>query len=127
MDTVSGPQTLRPCSQGEIGTEKTTIAMLTIVYQLIRANLRDPKQAFGLERASEPLFVFQSVNERLSAVGDRNRHQLLCRLGNAMLSSPCSCYCRFSNARARVCDPRYYSPRCRVERPCQQKRLVTSK
>lgn len=52
---------------GAIGTAKTTLALWTTAYQVyLLACLRDPQATFGIERASEILFVFQSLNATLA-------------------------------------------------------------
>jgi hypothetical protein len=63
---------------GAIGTGKTTIALLTMAYQVyVLSCLRDPQRVYGLDRASELLFVFQSVNERLAKQVDFERFRAL--------------------------------------------------
>jgi hypothetical protein len=63
---------------GAIGTGKTTFALLTTAYQLyILSCLREPQQVYGLDRASELLFIFQSVNERLAKQVDFDRFRAL--------------------------------------------------
>ena len=52
---------------GAIGTAKTTLALWTTAYQVyLLACLRDPQATYGIERASEILFVFQSLNATLA-------------------------------------------------------------
>ena len=52
---------------GAIGTAKTTLAIWTTAYQVyLLACLRNPQQTFGLDRSSEILFVFQSLNATLA-------------------------------------------------------------
>lgn len=52
---------------GAIGTAKTTLALWTTAYQVyLLSCLRDPQATFGIERASEILFVFQSLNATLA-------------------------------------------------------------
>lgn len=52
---------------GAIGTAKTTLALWTTAYQVyLLACLRNPQQTFGIERSSEILFVFQSLNATLA-------------------------------------------------------------
>ena len=52
---------------GAIGTGKTTIALLTIAYQLhVLSCLRDPHAFFGLDSASEIVFVLQSLSAQVA-------------------------------------------------------------
>ena len=52
---------------GAIGTAKTTLALWTTAYQVyLLACLRNPQATFGIEKASELLFVFQSLNATLA-------------------------------------------------------------
>lgn len=52
---------------GAIGTAKTTLALWTTAYQLYKLScLREPQRYFGLVSSDEILFIFQSLNERLS-------------------------------------------------------------
>ena len=52
---------------GAIGTAKTTLAIWTTAYQVyLLACLRNPQRTFGLDRSSEILFVFQSLNATLA-------------------------------------------------------------
>jgi hypothetical protein len=52
---------------GAIGTAKTTLAVWTTAYQVyLLACLRNPQQTFGIDRSSEILFVFQSLNATLA-------------------------------------------------------------
>ena len=52
---------------GAIGTAKTTLALWTTAYQVyLLACLRNPQQTFGIDRSSEILFVFQSLNATLA-------------------------------------------------------------
>lgn len=52
---------------GAIGTGKTTIALLTIAYQLhVLSCLRDPHAFFGLDPASEIVFVIQSLSAKVA-------------------------------------------------------------
>lgn len=52
---------------GAIGTAKTTLAIWTTAYQVyLLACLRNPQQTFGIDRSSEILFVFQSLNATLA-------------------------------------------------------------
>lgn len=68
---------------GAIGTAKTTLALWTTAYQLYRLScIREPQRYFGLVASDEILFVFQSLNEKLSKAlnFDRFRNLLLgCR------------------------------------------------
>jgi hypothetical protein len=52
---------------GAIGTAKTTLAIWTTAYQVyLLACLRNPQRTFGIERSSEILFIFQSLNATLA-------------------------------------------------------------
>ena len=63
---------------GAIGTAKTTLALWTTAYQVyLLACLRDPQATFGIERASEILFVFQSLNATLAKELNYNRFRAL--------------------------------------------------
>jgi len=63
---------------GAIGTAKTTLAIWTTAYQLyLLACLRYPQQTFGIERSSEILFVFQSLNATLAKQVNYDRFRSL--------------------------------------------------
>lgn len=63
---------------GAIGTAKTTLALWTTAYQVyLLACLRDPQATFGIERASEILFVFQSLSATLAKELNYNRFRAL--------------------------------------------------
>lgn len=63
---------------GAIGTAKTTLALWTTAYQVyLLACLRDPQATFGIERASEILFVFQSLNATLAKQLNYDRFRTL--------------------------------------------------
>ncbi len=52
---------------GAIGTAKTTLALWTTAYQLyLLACLREPHKTFDIDRSSEILFIFQSLNATLA-------------------------------------------------------------
>ena len=52
---------------GAIGTGKTTIALLTTVYQLhVLSCLRDPHDFFKLDPASEIVFALQSISAKVA-------------------------------------------------------------
>src|SRR5207248_8043001 len=52
---------------GAIGTGKTTIALLTIAYQLhVLSCLRDPHAFFKLDPASSIIFAFKSVSAQVA-------------------------------------------------------------
>lgn len=52
---------------GAIGTAKTTLAIWSTAYQLYCLSAyKNPQRQFGLESASEILFVFQSLNKNLA-------------------------------------------------------------
>lgn len=61
-----------------IGTAKTTIAVWTTAYQLyLLSCLRDPQRTFGLDKSSEIIFIFQSINEKLAKDLDYARFRSL--------------------------------------------------
>ena len=63
---------------GAIGTAKTTLALWTTAYQVyLLACLRNPQATYGIERASEILFVFQSLNATLAKELNFNRFRAL--------------------------------------------------
>lgn len=50
---------------GAIGTAKTTMALWSTAYQVyLLSALRHPQKKYGLDRSSEILFVFQSLNHK---------------------------------------------------------------
>ena len=52
---------------GGIGSAKTTSALYTTAYQLyLLSCLRSPHRLYGLDPASEILFIFQSINGKIS-------------------------------------------------------------
>lgn len=52
---------------GGIGSAKTTSALYTTAYQLyLLSCLREPHKLYGLDSASEILFIFQSISEKLA-------------------------------------------------------------
>lgn len=63
---------------GAIGTAKTTLALWTTAYQVyLLACLRNPQQTFGIDRSSEILFVFQSLNATLAKQLNYDRFRAL--------------------------------------------------
>jgi hypothetical protein len=59
---------------GAIGTGKSTIALLTIAYQLhVLSCLRDPHAFFKLDPASEIVFAIQSISARVARDVDYRR------------------------------------------------------
>ncbi len=63
---------------GAIGTAKTTIALWTTAYQLyLLSCLKNPQESFGLDKASEILFIFQSINANLAKALDYSRFRAL--------------------------------------------------
>lgn len=63
---------------GAIGTAKTTLALWTTAYQVyLLACLRNPQQTFGIDRSSEILFVFQSLNATLAKQVNYDRFRSL--------------------------------------------------
>lgn len=63
---------------GAIGTGKTTIALISTAYQLyILAQYDDPQRKFGLDPASEIVFIFQSINEKLAKAVDFSRFKAM--------------------------------------------------
>lgn len=54
---------------GGIGTGKTTLALFSTAYQLYLLSChRNPQKSFGLDPASEIVFIFQSINATLAKV-----------------------------------------------------------
>jgi hypothetical protein len=52
---------------GGIGSAKTTCALISTCYQLyLLSCLKNPHLMYGLQRSSEILFVFQSINKKVS-------------------------------------------------------------
>ena len=63
---------------GAIGTGKTTIALYTTAYQLyLLSCLKNPHSKYGLDRSSEIIFIFQSVNATLAKMVDYKRFRTL--------------------------------------------------
>lgn len=63
---------------GAIGTGKTTIALITTIYQLyVLSCYRDPHRLFGLDSSSEILFVFQSITATLAKSVDYARFKTM--------------------------------------------------
>jgi len=63
---------------GSIGCGKTTLALYTTAYQLyLLSCLRDPHREFGLDPASEIIFIFQSINEALAKQVDFARFKAM--------------------------------------------------
>ena len=63
---------------GAIGTAKTTLAIWTTAYQVyLLACLREPQKTFGIDRSSEILFVFQSLNATLAKQVNYDRFRSL--------------------------------------------------
>lgn len=63
---------------GSIGCGKTTIALWTTAYQLyLLSCLRNPQKEFHLDKSSEIIFIFQSLNAKLSKVLDFARFKIL--------------------------------------------------
>jgi len=59
---------------GAIGVAKTTIALYTTAYQLyLLSCMRNPHKTYGLDPASEIVFVFQSITKELAKGVDYNR------------------------------------------------------
>jgi hypothetical protein len=59
---------------GGIGSGKTTLALYTCAYQLyLLSCLRSPQRLYGLDPASEILFIFQSITKRLAEGVDYKR------------------------------------------------------
>lgn len=64
---INSGQYVEAVLTGAIGTGKTTIALLTIAYQLhVLSCLRDPHAFFGLDPASEIVFVLQSLSAQVA-------------------------------------------------------------
>lgn len=63
---------------GAIGTAKTSLALWTTAYQVyLLACLRNPQKTFGIDRSSEILFVFQSLNATLAKQVNYDRFRSL--------------------------------------------------
>ena len=63
---------------GAIGTGKTAIAVWTNAYQLyLLSCLKDPQQTYNLDRASEIVFIFQSITRELAKTLDYARFKAL--------------------------------------------------
>jgi len=63
---------------GAIGTGKTTIALITTAYQLyLLAQYDYPQRKFGLDPASEIVFIFQSLNAKLAKDVDYARFKAM--------------------------------------------------
>jgi len=59
---------------GAIGSGKTTLALYTTAYQLyLLSCMRNPHAYFGLDTASEIMFIFQSINAGLAKQVDYER------------------------------------------------------
>jgi len=64
---INSGQYVEAVLTGAIGTGKTTIALQTIAYQLhVLSCLRDPHAFFGLDAASEIVFVLQSLSAQVA-------------------------------------------------------------
>jgi len=63
---------------GSIGCGKTTLALYTTAYQLyLLSCLRTPHEQFGLDPASEIIFIFQSINAGLAKQVDFARFKAM--------------------------------------------------
>lgn len=63
---------------GAIGTGKTTIALYTTAYQVYLIScMKNPHEVFGLDPASEILFIFQSITEKLAKSVDYMRFKTM--------------------------------------------------
>ena len=63
---------------GGIGSGKTTGALYTIAYQLyLISMMKDPHASFGMDKASEILFIFQSINASLAKAVSYNRFKAM--------------------------------------------------
>lgn len=63
---------------GAIGTAKTTLAIWTEAYQLyLLSKMRNPHAEFRLDRSSEILFIFQSLNAKLAEALNFERFKAL--------------------------------------------------
>lgn len=63
---------------GAIGTGKTTLALYATAFQLYKLScLKNPHEMFGLDPASEILFVFQSINANLAKAVDFARFRTM--------------------------------------------------
>lgn len=63
---------------GSIGCAKTTLAVWTTAYQLYLIScLRNPQLTFNLDKSSEIIFIFQSINANLAKAVDYTRFKNL--------------------------------------------------
>lgn len=63
---------------GSIGCAKTTIAIWTTAYQLYLIScFRNPQRMFNLDKSSEIIFIFQSLNANLAKAVDYSRFKSL--------------------------------------------------
>lgn len=63
---------------GGIGTGKTTIALYAIAYTLYELScMKSPHRVFGIDSASEIMFVFQSLKKELSKAVDYERFKAM--------------------------------------------------
>jgi hypothetical protein len=66
---------------GPIGTGKTTIALISILYQLyVLSCFLDPHVPFGLDSSSEIIFAFQNKTEKLAKAVDFDRFKAMVSL-----------------------------------------------
>lgn len=63
---------------GGIGCAKTTCALYTVAYQLyLLSCLKNPHRMYGLDPSSEILFVFQSINGKISLASFRRFQSMI--------------------------------------------------
>lgn len=67
LEAMNNPQYQEIVLTGGIGSAKTTCALYTTAYQVyLLSCMKSPHAQFGLDSSSEILFVFQSINAKIS-------------------------------------------------------------
>lgn len=67
LELMNNPQYQEIVLTGGIGSAKTTCALYTTAYQVyLLSCMLSPHEAFGLDSSSEILFIFQSINAKIS-------------------------------------------------------------
>ena len=67
LEAMNSPQYQEIVLTGGIGSAKTTCALYTTAYQVyLLSCMKSPHAQFGLDSSSEILFVFQSINAKIS-------------------------------------------------------------
>lgn len=75
---VDSPTSLFLAGEGFVATHNTTAALYTLAYQLyLLSCMKDPHGSFGLDKSSEILIVFQSLNAGLSKALDYARFKAM--------------------------------------------------